>query len=81
VRRDGSPLFHIRTPAPPFLVTYCQWDYLTLPWQARQFHAALRKAGVVSDLVYVPGETHITEMVHVPKEGDLTAGAILKFIH
>ncbi|HEY2953279.1 MAG TPA: alpha/beta hydrolase fold domain-containing protein [Verrucomicrobiae bacterium] len=81
VRKDGSPLFQIRTPAPPFLVTYCQWDYLTLPLQARQFHAALRKAGVVSDLLYVPAETHITEMVHVPKEGDLTATAILKFIH
>ena len=37
VRRDASPLFHITPSAPPFLVTYCQWDYLRLPAQAKKF--------------------------------------------
>ena len=80
VRRDASPIFFAKPPAPPFLLTYCEWDYLTLPAQAKLFHAALRRAGVSSELVYVPRQTHITEMVHVPQPDDLTAQAILKFI-
>lgn len=79
-RRDASPLFHIKGDAPPFLITYCQWDYPSLPAQAREFHAALRKANHVSELVFVPRESHISEMVHVPDKTDLTAAAILKFI-
>ncbi|GEM_PF-214474 len=79
-RREASPFFYVSTPAPPFLVSYCQWDYLTLPAQARQFYGALRKSGIEAELVYVPGESHISEMVHVPKPNDPTALAIVKFI-
>jgi acetyl esterase/lipase len=78
IRRQASPLTHVKAgETPPFLVTYCQWDYPFLPRQARQFHEALRKAGVKSDLVYVAGEDHISEMVNIVKEGDPTAKAIL----
>ena len=80
VRREASPLFHIKEGASPFLVTYCQWDYPTLPAQAREFHAALRKANITSDLVFVPRESHISEMVNVPNESDPTAVAIVKFV-
>ncbi len=80
-RRAASPLFHIASPAPPFLVTYCQWDYPTLPAQAREFHGALRRAGVASELVFVPREGHISEMIAITREEDVTAKAILKFIH
>jgi acetyl esterase/lipase len=80
LRRDASPLFHIKPGATPFLITYCQWDYATLPAQAREFHAALRKADVPSELVFVPRQSHISEMVHVPNESDPTAAAVLKFI-
>jgi acetyl esterase/lipase len=79
-RKDASPLFHIQESAPPFVVTYCQWDYPTLGAQARQFHTALRKANVVSDLIFVPRESHISEVIAMVRDDDPTAQAILKFI-
>jgi acetyl esterase/lipase len=80
VRREASPLFFAKEAAPPFLVTYCQWDYPTLPAQARQFHAALREAGTESELIFIPRENHISEMISVTTAEDPTARAILKFI-
>ncbi len=80
VRQLASPQTHIRRDAPPFLVTYCQWDYFSLPGQARAFHRALRQAGVASELVYVPGENHISEMLKVSSKEDLTVAAGLKFM-
>jgi acetyl esterase/lipase len=77
---NASPMSHIAAGAPPFLITYCENDYPTLPAQAREFHAALRKAGLASELVYVPGENHISEIVNVYKDEDVTARAILEFI-
>lgn len=80
VRRDASPLFFIKEPAPPFLVTYCEWDYPTLPAQAKIFHAALRRAGVASELFYTPNENHILEMVAFTHDDDPTAKRIARFI-
>jgi len=80
IRRDASPLFHVKTGAPPFLVTFCQWDYFSLPAQARQFHAALLKAGVKSELVFIPRQSHISEIVNVGKEDDPTVSAALRFM-
>jgi acetyl esterase/lipase len=80
IRRDASPLFHIKSDAPPFLLTFCQWDYFSLPAQARQFHAALLKAGVKSDLVFIPRESHISEIVNVWRENDPTVSAALNFM-
>jgi acetyl esterase/lipase len=77
---DGSPLHRIAAGAPPFLITYCQNDYPTLPAQARLFHAALQKAGIPSELVYVPGKNHITEIADIWREDDATARAVLRFI-
>jgi acetyl esterase/lipase len=80
-RRDASPLTHIRSGAPPFIITYCEWDYYTLPAQAREFHAALRQANIAADLVYITGENHISEMTNVTREDDPTVAAVVKFIH
>ncbi len=80
VRRDASPLFHVKAGAPPFLVTYCQWDYFSLPAQARQFHNALRQAGVGAELVYIPGESHISEMLNVSSKNDPTVAAAVRFM-
>ncbi len=77
---NASPIKHIRPGAPPFLITYCENDYPSLPQQARSFDAALRKTGDSSQLVYVPGENHITEIIDVAKDDDATAQAILRFI-
>ena len=79
-RRDASPLFHIKAGAPPFLVTYCQWDYFSLPAQARQFHRALQESGVSAQLVYIPKENHISEMLNITRDDDTLAVAVLKFM-
>jgi len=77
---DASPMAHVHTQAPPFLVTYCQWDYFGLPLQARQFADALKRSFDAVDLVYIPGEGHISEMIHIVKEDDALAKAILALI-
>jgi acetyl esterase/lipase len=79
-RKDASPFYHITSRAPPFLVTYCQWDYPTLPDQAKRFHSALRESGISSELIFVPRESHISEMINVPNNGDPTAEAVIKFV-
>ena len=78
IRRKAGAMTHIRPGLPPFLVAYTQWDYLPLPLQARQFHAALRKAGVPSRLLYIPGENHISEVVRSVRDEDPTAIAFVK---
>ncbi len=78
--RDASPLAHVRGKAPPFLMTYCQWDYLGLPKQARDFAAALRRDFVGAQLVYIPGKSHISEMVDIWQDDDPSARAILNFV-
>lgn len=80
VRKEASPIHHVKSPAPPFVITYCQWDYLTLPVQARRFHRALREAGVSSELLYIPRQSHISEIVSIAREDDPTAVAILRVI-
>jgi len=80
IRQEASPIHHVRAPAPRFLITYCQWDYDTLPAQARQFHQALERAGVASELVFIPKQNHISEMVNINKPDDPTAAAILRLI-
>lgn len=79
-RREASPLFQIRKVKTPFLVTYCEWDYFPLAPQAKEFHAALQKNGVPSKLVFVPKESHISEMLSVTKRDDVTAVSVRDFI-
>ncbi len=77
---DPSPIDHVHDHAPPFLITYCQWDYRSLPKQARDFAGALRGRFVETKLVYVPRESHISEIVDTLKDDDPTARAILGFV-
>jgi len=79
-RRAAAPLSYVRAAAPPFLVSYCQWDYFSLPAQAREFHRALRLAGVSAELVYIPRQSHISEMINVTSDDDPTVAAALKFM-
>ncbi|MGD1097488.1 MAG: alpha/beta hydrolase, partial [Bryobacteraceae bacterium] len=77
---DASPSHMVHSQAPPFLITYCQWDYFGLPKQARDFAANLKKSFVGSQLVYLPRENHVSEIVNIWKDDDPTARAILNFI-
>ncbi len=80
VRKAASPINHVKSGAPPFTITYCQWDYAELPQQAELFAAALRKAGVKVNLVYIPNENHISEIINATKESDPTLRTLLDFI-
>ncbi len=78
-RNQASPLalaalLNTQPNAPPFLITFCQWDYAGLPKQARDFTAALKKSFAEARLIYVPGETHVSEIVSAVKD-DSSAGA------
>jgi acetyl esterase/lipase len=77
---DPSPIHHVHSNAPPFLITYCQWDLFGLPKQARDFAAALQKKFVSARLVYVPGQSHVSEMTNTFKDDDITARALIEFI-
>ena len=80
VRREASPLFFVKTLPTKFFVSYCEWDYPTLPSQARTFHAALHKAGVDSELFFTPRESHISEIIAMTHDDDPTGQAVVKFI-
>ena len=79
-RKDASPFYRVHSGAPPFLISYCQWDYLGLPMQAREFAAALKKAFVDTKLLYIPHDNHITEIINVAKDEGLLVNAILSFV-
>ncbi len=79
-RRIESPIEYVNRGAPPFLITYCQWDYPGLPAQAREFDRALRHNFVASTLRYIPGQNHISEMLHLWRDDDPTARAMLRFM-
>lgn len=57
-----------------------QWDYFSLPAQAREFHLALQKASVNAQLVFIPRESHISEMLNVTSDKDPTVTAVLQFM-
>ena len=79
-RRTESPLEYVNSKAPPFLVTYCQWDYPGLPAQARAFDLSLRHHFVDSTLRFIPGENHINEVVLMARDDDPMAREMLKFM-
>jgi acetyl esterase/lipase len=77
---NASPVRFVHPRTPPFLISYCQWDYLGLPRQAREFSAALKKEFDDVRVLYVPGESHITEVISALKDDDPTARALLEFV-
>ncbi|HEX5431153.1 MAG TPA: alpha/beta fold hydrolase [Bryobacteraceae bacterium] len=79
-RNEASPAKYVDSHAPPFLVAYCQWDYLGFPKQARDFDADLRKSFVSAQLVYVPGENHVSEIPGMAQDANPLTAAILSFI-
>ena len=79
-RRNASPLDHVKAGAPPFLIMYCQWDYITLAGQAKKFHKALMKAGVKSEMIRLLGKNHVNEVYAITKGDDRGEKAILRFV-
>jgi acetyl esterase/lipase len=80
-KHDASPGAHAHSGAPPFLISYCQWDYFGLPKQARDFTLTLKKNFVSAQLLYVPGENHISEVVSLVQDHGLLIDAILSVVN
>jgi len=56
--RLGSPITHVSSAAPPFLIVHGTADETTPFEQAEMLHAALRSAGVAAELIPLEGRTH-----------------------
>ncbi len=54
----ASPITYVSKDSPPFLVMHGAEDAVVPPNQSELLHAALRNAGVESELVIVPGKGH-----------------------
>jgi acetyl esterase/lipase len=80
-RHDASPEAHAHSGAPPFLISYCQWDYFGLPKQARDFILTLKKHFVAAELLYVPGENHISEVISMVQDHGLLIDTILRVVN
>lgn len=80
IRRAASPQEYVTRKAPPFLITYCQWDYPNLPAQALTFDRLLRQRFASSTLRFIPNESHISEVIHLVRDDDPTAREMLKFM-
>lgn len=63
-QREASPINHIRADDPPFLQIMGDKDEYFPLSQMEHFDAALRKAGVVSETLTIPGGTHGTNDWH-----------------
>jgi acetyl esterase/lipase len=79
--RHASPMEFIHPHMPPFLISYCQWDYFGLPKQARDFATAVKKDFGDAKLIYVPAESHISEVIALLKDDDPLARIIVDFIN
>jgi acetyl esterase/lipase len=79
-RSDASPIQHVHSGAPRFLIAYCTFDYPALAPQAREFRSALERAGVSSELVRLSGDNHLTEVFGLAREESPLLGAVLRFI-
>jgi acetyl esterase/lipase len=79
-RRRASPQAHVRKTLFPFLITYAQFDYFSLPAQARLFHNALLRNGTKSRLFETRGENHISEAFAFLQDDDPTARAMIEFM-
>jgi len=78
--RAASPLRHVRSGLPPFLVTYADRDMLTLAGQGEQFYEALAEKGVGARKLLMKDRTHVSILRNVVKKDDPLGQAVLAFI-
>lgn len=79
-RKEASPLTHVRSGLPPFLVVYADHDLPTLPRGACDFAKALQNADCQVELLRVPDRDHESVMFRAQTADDPVALAIQKFI-
>jgi acetyl esterase/lipase len=80
LRKDASPLYHVRPGLPPFLVLYAQNDLLNLAQLGKEFGEALVKKQCDAKSLEVAKRGHITILVNASNETDPAGKAIADFI-
>ena len=80
-KHDASPVAHAHAGAPPFLISYCQWDYFGLPKQARDFALTLKRNFIPAEILYVPGENYISEVISLVQDHGLLIDTILSAVN
>lgn len=80
VCKQASPMTHIGSKLPPFLIAYAEHDYETFDRMAIDFHAALEKAGTPSSLLKLANRNHISEIVSILNDEDPLSRAVRKFV-
>jgi acetyl esterase/lipase len=76
--RRASPQFQARSGAPRFFLAYCQWDYVQLPQQAARMHSTLTVRDNRSELVYLPKENHISELLNAWRDDSSVTALLLR---
>jgi len=79
-REAASPLTHVRSGLPPFLLFGADNDLPTLPTGAEEFCAALRAAGCEAQLVKVDDRNHDSIMFRAIDPADPVAAGMVSFI-
>jgi acetyl esterase/lipase len=80
VRRDASPVHHVRPGLPPFLLLTAQKDLPLLPAMAEEMHQALLEHGCESRLVMVENRNHNSIVFKAIESSDPVARAIVDFV-
>jgi acetyl esterase/lipase len=57
--RAASPLHQVDGDAPPTFIYHAAWDWIVATEHSRRLHAALERAGVPSELHWVPMRGHV----------------------
>ena len=80
IRREASPLVHVKPGVPPFLVLYADHDLMMLPDMAREFASVLKQQKCEMEAVEVKQRNHMSILWNITQEGDPAGRAILEFV-
>jgi acetyl esterase/lipase len=79
-QQEASPVSFVDASDPPFLILYAEGESEALHRQSRRLNEALALAGVDSQVVIVPGESHSRMVLTLSHPNKTAAPAVLAFI-
>jgi acetyl esterase/lipase len=80
VRRDASPINHVRPGLPPFLIITASHDLPTINTQADELHEALRAQACEAQRLRASDRNHQSIMFMAVEETDPVGHAIVEFV-
>jgi len=79
--RQASPIHHVRSGLPPFLILYAQRDTNTLKAQARRFADALKQKNTPVVVAELEREGHLSVLLRTRRGTNPAAPHMLEFMH